>query len=130
MGKTYMLARAMTEKDIPQVIDLHNKFYSQLECPDFMNGYLNAFVIPNSTGEIVIAGGVQPLAEAVLVTNKDVNIVAIGKALVEALEICKYTCRKFYIDELHAFVSFDDYARHLERRGFIKRSPAYSLRIK
>ena len=119
--------RALTSEDLSEVQELHEKFFSNLEFPDFYN-MLNAFIIEDENEEIILAGGVQPIGEAVLVTNKDKNRTKIGRALVEAQRCAMYTCGLFNIRELHAFVQDTKYANHLIQHGFEERK-ATVLRI-
>lgn len=113
-----MKARALLSDDLEEIRQLHNKFYSEFDFPHFLN-MLNAFVIEDDKG-IIMAGGIEQVAEAVLVTNRDRSNIAIGKALVEAQLVSLFTCKQFGIRELYAFVNNADYAKHLIQHGFSK----------
>ena len=123
-----MKIRALTLEDLGPVAELHNKYYSQFEFPPFAD-CLNAFVIEDSSKEIVLAGSVEVVAEAMLVTNKAKNQIKIGKALVEAQRCMEYTCKIHNIRDLYAFVDLDSYAKHLIQHGFIESDRALKLRI-
>lgn len=123
-----MRARALTLDDIDKVKALHDKYYSEFAFPDFLN-LLNAFIIEDDKG-IIITGGVEQVAEAVLVTNKNRSLISIGKALVEAQLVSLFTCKQFGIKELYAFVNNDDYAKHLIQHGFSKHGfEALSMKV-
>jgi hypothetical protein len=123
-----MKARAFTINDLNEIKELHEKYYKEFDFPDFMH-LLNAFVIEDDKG-IIMAGGIEQVAEAVLVTNRDRSNIAIGKALVEAQLVSLYTCKKFGIRELYAFVSNESYAKHLIQHGFAKHGlEALSMRV-
>jgi hypothetical protein len=122
-------SRAMNSKDIEQIRELHKRFYPDLGFPDFLNNFLCSFVITDGNNEIITAGGVQPIGEIVLVTDKDKNRVKIGRALLEARNISLYVGSKFRLDELVAFVKNEEYARHLVRHGFYPRSSALSIKV-
>lgn len=78
-----------------------------------------------------MAGGIQPTAEAFLLTDLDTSRIKIGKALVLAQRISEYTCRQFNIRELTAFVDDSNYAKHLIQHGFEDRKQiVLSMRIK
>lgn len=124
-----MNIRAMTPDDIDKIRELHNKFYSDFEFPDFMNGFLCSFAITDNNDKIVIAGGVQPVGEVVLVTDQDKSRIKIGRALIEAQKISLFVGSKFGLDELVAFVKNDEYARHLVRHGFYPRSSALGIKV-
>lgn len=120
--------RNLKQDDLPALRAIHERDYPDLEFPLERDLY-SAFVIENGRGEIVMGGGVEPIAEALLVTDKTKSRIQIGKALVEAQRFCMYTCGRFKIRELHAFVTDDEYAKHLIQHGFQKREEAV-LRIK
>jgi hypothetical protein len=111
-----MKSRAFTDDDYWRVKELHDKHYPEFDFPK-LNDMLNAFVIEDDQG-IIMAGGVENVAEAVLVTNKDRSRITIGRALVEAQTISLFTCKSFRIRELYAFVNNDEYAEHLIKHGF------------
>lgn len=121
--------RAMNPEDIPKIRELHERFYSDLEFPDFLHGFLCGFTITDENDEIVVAGGVQPIGEIILVTDKDKSRIKIGRALLEARNISLYVGNKFGLDELVAFVKNDEYARHLVRHDFYPRSPALGIKV-
>ena len=124
-----MKARAIQIKDLEKLKELHDKYYSQFEFPAFFR-YLNSFVIEDDEGDIIMAGGVENVAEISLVTNKDKSRIAIGRALVETKEIALFTCKRMGIKDLYAFVDNDDYAKHLIQHGFTDCPRALSLRVK
>lgn len=115
--------------DIDHVKQLHEKYYSQFEFPDFFGRFITAFKILDEDGEIIIAGGVRPIAEAIIITDLDKSRIKIGRALVEAQRFSMYACGRMNIDELHAFVDNPEYASHLVRHGFSPRSPALSIKV-
>lgn len=119
--------RALNSDDIQVIKELHEKYYSEFQFPDFLH-LLNAFVIEDDGG-IIMAGGIEHTAEAILVTNKDRSRIKIGKALVEAQRISMFTCAKFGIKELYAFVNNDEYANHLIQHGFTDCHRALSIRM-
>ncbi len=112
-----MKVRALTTDDIDAVKELHNRYYSEFGFPNFMQ-LLNAFVIEDDNGEIIMAGGIEQVAEVVLVTNKSQNKIKIGRALIEAQMVSLFTCKKFGIKEMYAFVNNYEYAKHLIQHGF------------
>ncbi len=123
-------SRAMTPDDIWELRELHEKHYPHLEFPDFLNKFLCGFVITDENDEIVIGGGVQPIGEIVLVTNKNASEIKIGRALIEARNISFYIGHKFNLDELVAFIKDNDvYSRHLVRHGFYPRSSALGIKV-
>lgn len=111
-----MKARAFTSNDYWKAKEMHDKHYPEFEFPK-LDEMLNAYVIEDDKG-IIMFGGVEQVAEAVLVTNKDRSRITIGRALIEAQQISLFTCKSFRMRELYAFVNNDDYAEHLIKHGF------------
>lgn len=120
-------SRAIRREDIEEIRKLHEKFYPDLEFPNFFGNSLCSFVIEDEKG-IVTAGGIEPIGEVILVTDQDKSRIKIGRALIEAQKIALYVGYKFGLSEVVAFVKNQDYARHLVRHGFYPRSPAFGLR--
>jgi len=110
-------SRAITDDDLKKVKRLHDLHYSQFEFPNF-NRLMCGFIIEDEDGETVIAGGIEAVGEAVLVTDKNKSRIKIGKALVEAQRISAYLCKISKLRDLYAFVDNPEYAKHLVQHGF------------
>lgn len=121
--------RSVTKKDLEQIQELHNSYYSDLELPDF-NNLLSGFVIEDENKEMVMAGGVEAIAEALLVTNKSMSRIKLGRALIEAKRFAMFTCANYRIRELYAFTENEDYKKHLIQHGFVERQePVLRLKV-
>lgn len=122
--------QALTKDDMPEINDLHDKFFGdQFEKTDFTKAFLSAFVIRDTNGKIVMGGGVRPIAETIIVTDKEANPHLLGDALLEALDFSRFTCRRSKIEFLHAFVKDEVYARHLIKHGFAERCKALYMSV-
>jgi hypothetical protein len=109
--------------------ELHRKHFPEFEPTDFTKNFLSAFVIEDGE-KIVMGGGIRAIAETILVTDKEANPHVLGDALLEALRFSRFTCERYNIDLLHAFVKDPAYAKHLEKYGFLKRnSVAYYMGV-
>jgi hypothetical protein len=123
-----MNIREMRPDDIEKLRELHEKFYSDLTFPDFTHFYFG-FVITDESDDIIMAGGLRPLAEIILVTNKDKSQIKIGRALIEARNLSVFAGKKTGLDELVAFIKGNEnYKRHLLKHGFYPRSSAIAIR--
>lgn len=112
--------RKLHKSDVPLLKEIHDRDYPELEF--FLDRpLLSAFVIEDDDEKIVLAGGVEGIAESLLLTDKTQSRIKIGKALVEAQRFSLFTCGRHNIQELYAFVTDDDYAKHLIQHGFQKR---------
>lgn len=108
---------------------MHEKFYRQLEQPSFLN-MIDSFLIEDDNNEIITAGLVEKVAEGMLVTNKEMSEIKIGKALIEAKDRMSHICISNNIRDLYAFVDKDTYAKHLIQHGFTETSNrALKLRV-
>jgi hypothetical protein len=121
--------RRLEAKDKEIIKKLHESYYNEFELPNFYNGFLSQFAIVDENDDIIVAGGVRPIAESIIVTDQTMSRIKIGRALVEAHRASLYTCAINKIDELHAFVTNEQYASHLIRHGFTPRSPALSMKV-
>jgi hypothetical protein len=115
-----MNIRLLRKEDTPRLKEIHDRDYPDLEF--FLDRpLLSAYVIEADDGEIIMAGGVEGIGEALLLTNKTQSRIKIGKALVEAQRFSLFTCGRHNIQELYAFVTETDYEKHLIQHGFKKR---------
>lgn len=114
-----MIIRNCTTKDIVQLRMIHDRDYPDLEFP-FDYHLLSSFVIEDD-GKIIMGGGIQGSAEALLTTDKSCSRVKIGRALVEAQRNMMISCALNNLQELIAFVTDDEYAEHLIQHGFTER---------
>lgn len=121
--------RQVTDRDIPRIKEIHEKYFPDLEFPDF-HKLLLGFIIEDEQKEIVIAGAVDLVAEIHLVTDKSKSMISVGRALKEAQLVSMFACSRHKIDEMLAFVDDDSYAKHLIKHGFERRDQmALSMRV-
>ncbi len=118
-----LIVRELYKEEIPYIQELHEKFYGKdFYLPDLTEGFLVGFTITNDVGKLIIAGGVRPIAETIIVTDKESHsMITIGRALMKALDVSEYVCRTHGIKLLHAFVKNDNYEKHLIQHGFYRR---------
>lgn len=125
-----MKVRALKFEDMIRVRELYQKFYSDVEPSDFMNGFYCAFAITDGKDDIVVAGGVKPSAEIILVADKDMSKIKVTRALFNAQGASLYIGKRFGLDELVAFVKDNDvFTRGLIKNGFYPRSPALAIKV-
>lgn len=115
-----MNIRLLTRKDEARLQAIHDRDYPNLEF-FLRRPLLSAYVIEDDNEEIIMAGGVEGIGEALLLTDKTQSRIKIGKALVEAQRFSLFTCGQHNIQELYAFVDDEDYKKHLIQHGFQKR---------
>jgi hypothetical protein len=128
MRMSSLKIRALVYNDVEKLKELHEKYYSQFEFPEFLY-VMNAFIIEDDN-DIIMAGAVEKVAEVMLVTNKAKSEIKIGRALVEAQNCAMFTCARNGIRDMYAFVDDDSYAEHLIKHGFVEADKALKLRIR
>jgi hypothetical protein len=122
--------KLMSPDDQAELDILHDKYYKDdFEPTAFDTNFLSSFTIRDKHGKLIMGGGVRPIAETILVTDKSMNPHVIGDALLEALRFSKHTCRVYQIDFLHAFVKDEAYAKHLIKHGFSPRCQALYMSV-
>lgn len=113
-----MNLRPVFPSDMEWVKKVHEKHYKEeFELPDFLKGYLKTYVIEENGIPITI-GGIRPIAEVVIVTDKDFEIWARRQALLEVIEVSKFITQKYGFDSVHAFIQDETWAHHLQNHGF------------
>jgi hypothetical protein len=109
----------MLTTDLEAIQLIHNRhFNGEFELPDFSK-FLGLFVVENDS-HIIVAGGVRPIAESILITDKDFNASDRVRALHKALDISEYMTRAVGFDSLHAFVTEENWYRQLQGKGFVQ----------
>ena len=102
-----MILRSIRYSDIIQLEVIHKKYYPNDVMPDWSK-LENILVAVTDNGEVISAGGVELIAEGVLLTNYDCSSIARGKALLQHLVNMKMTCSNLNQDYLHVFENGHD----------------------
>lgn len=115
-----MKIRSLKAGDIDILRSIHKKHYPDDGFADF--GKLHSvLVVTTDDGEIISAGGIELMAEGIIVTDKDAPPLLRGKALQDILHSMMFTCSRLDKDILHAYVvGHEDitWLRALESYGF------------
>lgn len=110
--------RAIRVEDFNKIKKIYETYFAnQFEFPDFVRNYIAAFVVEDD-GEVIVVGGVRTIAEAVMITNKDIPTVDRREAMISILTALSHMSKLDGHDQLHAFVQEDKWKRHLIRVGF------------
>lgn len=112
--------RSITLNDLEKIKEINEINFPDIELPDFKK-MLGGFIIEDENNNIVMAGGVKLISEALLVTNKDMSRIKVGKALVIAQGACIHISNAFGIKEVYAFTHDEKYTRHLIQHGFYEK---------
>ena len=109
----------MKHADIEELKKIHEKYYPHDAFPNF-DRLWDTLVITGQDGEIINAGGVELIAEGVLITNYDRSVIERGKALLRQFAHMQLTCGKLKQQHLHVFENADNetWLRALKAYGF------------
>jgi hypothetical protein len=117
-----MRIREFYLSDKKKVDKIYNEFFKDNEYPDFVNGKFHcSFVVTedDNDDEIILAGGVKSIAEAIVVTDKNRPVRVRQEALLQALGSTIFIAQGARFRQIHAFVSNDEkYVNHLQKFGF------------
>lgn len=116
-----MIIRSPDYRDKPDIDRLYKKFFANNEYPDFLNEAIFPcpFVVTDNDENIILAGGVKPIAEAIIVSDQEQPVRVRFEALLQALGSTVTIARGMRFQQIHAFVNNDEkYVRALQKFGF------------
>jgi len=113
------MIRSVEPSDFKEIHEIWEKFYKHsFLFPDFLN-YICAFVVLDDHGKIITAGGVRPLAEALIITDKDALRGNRNRAFREMRAALEFVARTKGFNNLYAFIKDDpSWSTILQRVGF------------
>jgi len=114
-----MKVRIIKESDLPLLREIWKKhFQNEFDFPKFLDFNLQ-YIIENDEQEIITAGGIKLIAEAILVTDKDKGIFTRYRALRLAHDMNKYFCQETGHNQVHTFIQDPVYKELLTKHhGF------------
>lgn len=112
------MIRAIMKRDLCKILEIHKKFYAQEFPIDDLRTLTCGYCVVDGNDVVITAGGIRPIMEAVIVTDKDVDIGLRRLALLSMLNQSVTTTREAGFNQLHAFVQDENWQRHLTRYGF------------
>lgn len=112
------MIRALEPRDIEELQQIHAKFYSdEFQFPDFFQRFICAFVVKDDD-KIVSVGGVQPIAESIIITNKELSVKKRREALLQVLDASRYIANRAGYNQLHALIQDKTWKNHLMKYNF------------
>lgn len=112
------MIRSLQPEDIEKLKAIHERFYKDdFAFPDFTR-FICALVVVDEHDRVVCGGGIRPIAESVIVTDKDFSAKDRKIALMEMLQSSVYFANKSGFDQIHAFVTDDKWYEKLKQYGF------------
>jgi len=108
-------------EDYEQISRIYYTFFNEMEFIDFYKKFHCAFKVTENdiTNKIIAVGGIRPITEAVLLTDRSFSTRDKMEALLKIFEGIKYSANKLGYNQIHAFSYEPEYIRHLKNRmGF------------
>jgi hypothetical protein len=114
-----MNTRPITDKDIGTLIEIHKRYYAhQFDFPNFLGKFIYPMAITDDKNRIITAGGIVPIAEVIILTDKSQSIIARIDALQEMLAKTRQIAGLYGYSRLHAFVHDPTWKSQLIKAGF------------
>ncbi len=108
--------RSFEPYDEIAVRKIHQKHYGEeFSMPNFMNKFIGAFTIENEDNEIITVGGIRPILESVIVTDKDKAPKERMEALYTMLEASAFIGQRHGFDQIHAFIHDPKWSNRLQK---------------
>ncbi len=125
-----MIFRGIESDDIKRIREIHYKHYPNDSFPDFSK-LRNILIAETEDGEIVSAGGIELIAEAVIVSNYNSPSLLRGKALLAQLSNMQRACSRIDQDHLHVFENGNDevWIKALKTYGFKPAGNAFFKKV-
>src|SRR5690348_10713568 len=97
-----LITRQLLPSDEKELRYLHAQYYyPEFSYPDFRK-FVATFAVCDENDHIVSAGGIRPIAESIIITDKFRPRSERVRALHEILGISIAVCKQQNIDQLHA----------------------------
>lgn len=113
-----MISQSLQAEHINRLSDIHEKFFKDdFAFPDFKK-FICAFVVTDQHDRIVCGGGIRPIAESIIITDKNFSPRDRKTALLEMLQAQIYFANKSGFDQVHAFVTDEKWYEKLKLYGF------------
>ena len=111
--------RYVEPRDHAQIKYIYDEFFHDMEFVDFYKNFHCAFVVEDEDGKIIAVGGLRPIVEGLVLTDKDASVRERKEALLRIFEGIKYAAEKLNQPEIHVFAYDPSYITHLvSRMGF------------
>jgi hypothetical protein len=111
--------RALTSEDLVVVKQIHERYYAdEFAEPDFLKNYHGVYTITDENNIPVIIGGVKPIAEVIILTDKSFSPWIKREALYQMLDVASFTAGAHQHNQIHCAIQDAAYERHLKKVGF------------
>jgi hypothetical protein len=115
-----MEVREVRLNDKIEIDKIYHAYWNHNEYPDFFNRrvFPCSFVVTDEN-EIILAGGIKIIAEAIVITDRGFSTRDRQEALLQAMGSSVLVAKDLGFKQIHAFVNNDEYyVKHLQKFGF------------
>lgn len=125
-----MNIQVLMPTDEPDLRLIHDKFYKdEFSFPNFFDKFIVAASVKDKDDNIICAGGVRTICEAVIVTNKDIEIEQRREALLKILNLSEFASGRVGYKSIHAqILNNPKWEQHLIKYGFQKSKGTWLVR--
>jgi hypothetical protein len=114
-----MKVRPIETTDIEALRYIHEQYYQKdFDFPNFFSHFLAPLAITDDSNRIITAGGILPIAEIIILTDKNIDLMDRVKALQLILEKSKYMARLYHFPRIHGFVHEQTWKKYMLVAGF------------
>ena len=115
-----MKVRQLRYDDLEEVSKIHHNFYAKDAPPKFNKDFI---VIADDEDRIITCGGIELMAEAIILTNKHFSSHMRTSALLELLRSLMLICDRNNYDFLHATIADDPDETWIRTLGLVGFKP-------
>lgn len=113
--------RPITAHDVVRIREIWKEFYQEeFSFDEFHRHFVTCFAVVSDEGAIISAGGLRPILESVIVTDKNFSVRDRREALLLMLQANSYFSRQLGHDQIHAFIQDEVWKLQLRRHGFVR----------
>lgn len=123
------MIRALLKRDVQCINDIHKRFYSEEFSLSDLDNLSYSFVSVDENDKVISAGGIKPIIEMIIVTDKDATVNNRQVALYDMLRMAEVSTRQAGYNQIHAFIQDEKWARYLIRHVGFKPTVGQSLVI-
>lgn len=107
------MIRSLMKRDLVQIKDIHHRFYETEFDLDALDNLTCGFVAVDANDRIICAGGIKPIIEMILVTDKSIDISSRQVALYDMFKTAGHSTSSAGYNSLHVFIKDEKWARYL-----------------
>jgi hypothetical protein len=110
------IVRQLRETDLPQLRKIHEEYYkNEFDMDELFENSIGLFAVTDEQDNIICVTSIRPIAEAVLMTDKNRTVRERRSALFMVLDVAEFITKKAGFEQLHVFIQDEQWIRHLTK---------------